>query len=489
MFSGARMMRRKSSGLSCRLQAIFLFAALVTFACAPNAFATRLPDDIKDTVDSMFIKSTIRPDGSVETKSGALYVLLMPVEGKKKPKLITNVTWPSKENPEFIVLDNGWAYLRVQKRGKKSIIALPDDLDEKLARQLLTYKLPADLIVPEGFVIPKSLKFLLGDVNVPVVDDEVINKADFGREERTAQKLEENGPGHVLLTSISSGSIDLLDGKDLGKVMNFPTEGTPSGMVYVDGKVYIADQAKDRVLILDPTSKQFLGQIDLAPHSHPKSLATLPNGKLIYVAESGTSSIAVIETDTQKVLLRTKVAGPGRIAMVPNGTVLVVLNVPSGMVTFLSTINQAVFGTLKVGSMPTSVAISPDSRYAYISCRMNNAVYQVDVVKRKVESIIPVGAGPTGLALNPDGTKICVANARENTIAVYDVKTKQKLKEFRLPVEMDFPEGIRLLPDGQRLVVSSEGSDTIAILNLQSLEFENKESLGHSSHDIIWVPI
>ncbi len=43
----------------------------------------------------------------------------------------------------------------------------------------------------------------------------------------------------------------------------FPTEGTLSQMVAVGGFLYISDQAKARVLILDPNKREFVGQIDL----------------------------------------------------------------------------------------------------------------------------------------------------------------------------------------------------------------------------------
>jgi DNA-binding beta-propeller fold protein YncE len=115
------------------------------------------------------------------------------------------------------------------------------------------------------------------------------------------------------------------------KIAEFPTEGTPGGMAYADGKLYIADQSKNRILKLDPLRKQFIGQMDLPAHSAPKGVAALPDGELLYVSESGSSSIAVFEAKDDRLLVRTKVlSGPGRLAVTPNGSTLLVLNVPAG---------------------------------------------------------------------------------------------------------------------------------------------------------------
>lgn len=467
-------------------------AVFLAFSYLP-AKATRIPRDVKEKIVADFPEAKIRLDGSIETKLGGLFVPLVPAsEWKKRTKNAMPLFLPSSHNPDLLLYPQGWCFIKLTKVGKVQTIHLPDQLPEQLRKQILMSKLPSDFIVPEHFVLPKSLKACAGDVNVTVEDDarlvtEQANAAEPAK--HVSKKRSTSKDGVIFVTSLGSGTISLLDEMSLNNEMDFPTEGTPGPMVEIDGKLYIADATKNRILILDPERKSFTGQIELPANSHPKGLATLPNGKLIYVSEGGASAIAIIETAVQKVLMRTKVPpGPGHMAVTPDGNRLIVLNVPSGQVSILSTLNQALQGTLQVGTMPSSVIVSPDSKFAYITCRVSNFIAIVDLATRKLDGKIPTGNGPTGLALSQDGSKLFVANARENSIACFNRLTKEKLKEIKLPMEIEFPGALMLMQDGKHLFVTSEASDSVGLMNVDTFEFDTIRNVGHSSHQVVWVP-
>jgi len=223
--------------------------------------------------------------------------------------------------------------------------------------------------------------------------------------------------------------------------------------------------------------------------SSPKGIAVLPNGSLLYVSESGASDIAIVEIARNRVLMRTKVPpGPGRMQLTPNANFLLVLNVPSGLLTIISTLNQKSMGSVRVGTMPSYMAISADSQTAYVSNRQSNAISVVDIGKRLLIATIPVGQGPTGTVLSRDGAKLYIANARENSIAEYDTHSLQKLREVKLPLDIDFPGAIYLLPDSRRLLVTSGATDTIGVLDLVKFQFEQQTTVGHPTHEVLWVP-
>ncbi len=153
------------------------------------------------------------------------------------------------------------------------------------------------------------MKSIRGDVSVSIIDDLSIAKQ---------AKVEETpvptGDGVVIATSPSCGKLALLDGKTFKKIDEFPTEGTPVVSLYFGGLVYVADQTKNRILQFDPNKRSFLGQIDMPTKCAPKGVAAYTQGKLLYVSESSTNNIAVLELPSGRVLLRTKVpAGPGRL--------------------------------------------------------------------------------------------------------------------------------------------------------------------------------
>jgi YVTN family beta-propeller protein len=476
-----------------RVVAVAVVLAASIALLPPVALATRLPDDLQKVALNA-VPGKVRLDGALESRDGALYLLLLPAsKDNKKGKADIESTFASRDakRPDIIFYSNGWAHARVTTRGEAATLAIPTDLNDKAKKKLLSLHFPSDLIVPQGFVLPRSMKALIQEVPaVALVDDNVFNSPDFGQKPKPVDKAEYKGSGSVFLTSITSGSITLLDGKTFNKLAEFPTEGTPCSMELANGRLYIADEAKNRLLVLDPVKRRFAGQIDLPPNSAPKGIVAPASGKWLYVSESGASDIAVVETATGRALLRTKVhPGPGRMALTPDGNFLLVLNVTSGEVSIISTYNHKVISTIKVGYMPSSLAISSDGKYAYVSNRNSDSISVIDVPHHTIAGTIKSGPSPIGVALSPDDKRLYVATGRDNTVTEYDTHSLGKLRELHLPPEMEFPGSISMLPGGRRFIVTSQGADSVAVIDAEKMELENRTALGHANHEVVWEPV
>lgn len=476
------------------------WAALVLFAClvsAPVAYATRLPVDLKAKLAKLFPESKVRLDGAIETKGGNLYLPLVPTakQEAKPPEIRLNGVFPSRSEPVLLSFSNGWFFLKVQKLGKNKTVAVPANLPEALNKSLLSCRFPADFIVPEGFILPRALKPTVGEQPIAFEGEKpkVVEKPPEHHEAPPPKKVvhtSENSHEGLFVTSPRSGKITLLEPNGFTKLAEFPTEGTPGGLAYAEGKLYITDQSKHRVLKLDPDRQRFVGQINLPEYSAPKGVAALPNGKLLYVSESGSGNIAVFETESDRLLVRTKVlSGPARMAITPDGNYLIVLNTPAGKITIISTRNQRVMATVLVGTMPNQVEISADSQRAYISNRVSNSVSVVDILKHQVVETLKTGAGPTGLTLDDTGDRLFVANAKDNTIGVFDLKAHKKLDDIKLPLDVDFPGALTLMPNKQRILVSSESTEAIGLLDTNTLAFEKQPVIGHPSDEFLLVPL
>ena len=457
------------------------------------AHATRQAAELATTLKTIFPDCRLRLDGALETKEGDLYLPLMPAQVLKKTQVKLLEVFPQqqavKTKPQALFFDNGVTFIRVLVAGKARTFLPLASLNEKERKIVLAGHLPEDLIVPEGFILPAAFKPVIGQTAVLIGEPSQIVVSPPTHV--TAHSVSQSTKHGLFLTSRNSGNITLVDQSTWKKISDFPTEGTPAGMAYVAGRIYIADISKNRILILDTVAKQFVGQIDLLPKAAPKSIVPVASGKILYVSESGTADVAVVEVDTSKVLLRTKVPpGPGRMAITPNGNTILVLNTITGQVTFISTLNQRVLGSIVVGSNPTAVVISPDGKTAYVSCRgALNHIAVIDIAKRGILTNIKTGNGPTGLAISADGATLYNAIAKDNLIAVFDTATRASIKQIKLPLDIDFPGNIFLTADGKKLIVSSASTTAFGVLNVESGEFECQPVIGHSSDEIISVPI
>ncbi len=476
---------------------IFFFGILNSFV---PALALKLPKELKGCISKTFIVARFRLDGAIETKNGELYLAAVPNNADQgKGETFLKAAFPNKTAPQFLLFSDGWCFMKVIEVDKQRTVISLDKLPVELQRAILATKLASDLIVPENFVLPSSLKSIVGNVSVslkasPKVHVETATKTSSILNETKAikvinDKVLTSKSGWVLVTSPATGKISMLTYPDLVRAMEFSIEGTPSGITFANGMVYIADQSKSRILKLDPYKRKFLGQIDLPKGSTPKDVVALPDGKLIYVSENMLGDVAVFETETDKLLVRTKVHSyPGRMAIDPDGTLCIVLSVPDGRASLLSTQTQRFISTLPVGALPNGIAFDSNSKMAYVSNRVSNTVAVVDLLHRGVILNLKTGSGPTGLVVDANNKKLYIANAKDNTISVFDTTSHKKVGEIRLPLDVDFPGSLILLPDKKHILVSSESTESLGLFDIASQSFEKTETIGHTSDQCLWIP-
>jgi len=475
---------------------------VVAVACllflTPPGEATRPPDSLKEVIKRTFPNARVRLDGVIEQSDGALYIPLIPKTLNAKPAPGVVGKFPS-QSPVLFIFSNGWYYLKLVDKDGKKVLAMPASLKEEDKKRIAQCSLPPDLIVPNNMFVSPELKTTIGELSIPVLGTttatatptapkEPVPKEPVKQQQAQAPAENISTTGIIAITSPQTGKIAML-GSGLNKLAELPTDGTPAGMATTGGKLFIADQTKNRVLIVDPQKREFAGQIDFPPGSSPKDVATQADGTFLYVSESAANKVAIVELATSKILMHTMVpAGPTRVTLTPNGYTLLVLNAPAGKVSFISTLNQKLVSVVPVGAMPSDVAVTNDSKFAFVSNRISNSISVIDITQRRVLKTLPTGEGPTGIALSKDGAKLFVANAKENTISVFDVATMSKAKDVTLPMDVEFPTDIMLLPGEQKMLVTSAATDTLGMLNVETLEFEKQPALGCTSVDLLWVP-
>src|SRR5690606_28556963 len=109
----------------------------------------------------------------------------------------------------------------------------------------------------------------------------------------------------------------------------------------------------------------------------------------------------------------------------PDGTKVYVANSNSGSISVIDTATNAVTATVKVEGAPSGVAFNPEGTKAYVTDngKYFSNVSVIDVSTNKVTATIPVGPNPVGVADTPDGTKVYVAITHCNTVSVIDTAT------------------------------------------------------------------
>lgn len=150
------------------------------------------------------------------------------------------------------------------------------------------------------------------------------------------------------------------------------------------GRLFVSLWAKSTVLVLDPMTGAEVAR--WAVGQHPNEMTLGSDGRL-YVAESNFNSVSVIDTATGRITER---------------------------------LTASLFPNSPPGSMPNSLALSPDGELLFVANANNNniAVFNIESVgKAKSLGFIPVGWFPTSVRVTRDGKALIVANGKGITSA------------------------------------------------------------------------
>ena len=192
-----------------------------------------------------------------------------------------------------------------------------------------------------------------------------------------------------------------------------PSQGSDQG----SGKLLVANDLSDNVVLLDSTDGHILQQFDLStnqmiPASFPYTVVATRDGRRAWCSLWNASNV-------------------------------VELDLVSGRVARWIPLLQPKSETLP-GSHPTALQLSPDEKLLYVALSNADAVAVVETASGKVLHLsstnLPrqehAGTYPNALAQSADGQRLFVADASLNAIAVFDTAALTKPGiSFPLPAE------------------------------------------------------
>lgn len=165
---------------------------------------------------------------------------------------------------------------------------------------------------------------------------------------------------------------------------------------------------------------------------YPAGMAMSRDGRLLYVAENLTDSLAVVDVSTRQVVQRVATDRyPYAVVVAPNGSVYV----SNWGGSYLSSYAADESGRLKpsgqilVGRHPSALLLNPRGNRVFVALASVDRVVSVDLARRRVIGELldppPTGPGegstPNALALSADGSRLFVAEGDANAVAVFDL--------------------------------------------------------------------
>jgi cysteine-rich repeat protein/YVTN family beta-propeller protein len=266
----------------------------------------------------------------------------------------------------------------------------------------------------------------------------------------------------------------------------------------------LASNYQNSVSVIDTATNTVSATVNVVPSS--VGVVISPDGRNVYILNNrsagyNSNAISVIDTAMNAVTAIVNISGVSDwmwdIAISSDGKTLYVTHAENGSaytngsIYTIDTATHAVHSTVTVGSNPTSIAISPDGKKAFIACLtnglgaqgVNGTVFVIDTATNAIAAKVSVGGSPGSVAFSPDGTRAFVSHSGSagGSVSVIDTATNAVMGTMDVGM---LPVGIAITPDDKTAYVAniSRADNSVSVINIDPnlCAASSRSSLGSS---------
>ncbi|MFC1688079.1 right-handed parallel beta-helix repeat-containing protein [Pseudomonadota bacterium] len=292
--------------------------------------------------------------------------------------------------------------------------------------------------------------------------------------------LLKTGGTSSLPVALVNGDVDLLTLVELesgNEICGIPTGQNPSNVfiIQTSGAPLVGDTTNLAIVtngtggslsFLDLDTCNMIGETEVG--GDPRDVTMAPEGRYLYVVLRHDNTVVTIDLELLDQAKTESNRKPGNTK---------------------DAISSAEVSRVKVGQDPSSIQITPDGTRAVVSNLTNNTVSLLSFGVKDSPRLIrdpktgsfqfPVGIQPTSIAITPDSKQAFVANAGSSWVTIIDLEKPEVLGVVTIqqPGEAiaSAAAAVAVTPDGKSLLVAESGNG--ANLLVYSIENLLKEAL------------
>jgi YVTN family beta-propeller protein len=247
-----------------------------------------------------------------------------------------------------------------------------------------------------------------------------------------------------------------------------PDHRTAYVPIYGDGVYGRNPHPGHSIDIVDLSSRQITGSIDVSPYQAPHDIKIDPAGTL-YVVCDLSRKLLVIDPKTRQIKAAIDTEGTGHwFTVLPDGSKAYVAN--KNDKPFVSVIDlkaRKMTGRVPAPNGTQGIAASPDGKRVLAVAYGDPLVLVIDTATDTVIDKVPLAESAKGAYVvhySPDGSKvlICTLDSTVNVLDSSDLHAKQQV--FKVGKD---PMGFAFAPDGRTVLVANHGEGTVSVLDLK----------------------
>jgi PQQ-dependent catabolism-associated beta-propeller protein len=247
---------------------------------------------------------------------------------------------------------------------------------------------------------------------------------------------------------------------------------------------YVTNEDSQNLSVIDTRTDSLIATIPVG--TRPRGVKVSPDGRLVYVALSGSpkcppsmpdeeceklkadkSKDGIAEVDVVGRRVRRILPGgsdPEQFDISHDGSRLYISNEDAGTASLVDLKSGTIDTTVRVGAEPEGVRISPDGKLVYVTAESDTSIRVLDAATGGIKARIKVDRRPRDVAFTPDGKRAYATAEVGGTVSVIDVATNKVVATIPLPKDAK-PIGVRVSPEGKLVYVATGRGGTVILID------------------------
>jgi YVTN family beta-propeller protein len=226
----------------------------------------------------------------------------------------------------------------------------------------------------------------------------------------------------------------------------------PHGASAASYQIVVSNERSNDVTVISGADYSVVATIPVG--KRPRGIHGSPDGKLVYVALSGTPIAAPPQLDAHGNPIFKRGGDDDDNDAESDKT--------ADGIGIVDLAARKLKGKIFAGSDPEEFALSKDGTQIYVSNEDTKSASVVDIAKGKVEHIIPVGQEPEGVAVRPDGKQFYVTCESGGDVYVVETAGYTVVGHFKVAPR---PRTVAFLPSAGIAFVPSESVGLINVID------------------------
>lgn len=241
--------------------------------------------------------------------------------------------------------------------------------------------------------------------------------------------MTETGPGENTVSIVDIASMKRTATINLGEFRR------PHGITYdaSSNRVYVTTEKPSRLLVLDPRSLKVIRTYDVKGQA-PHIVKLGPEREWAYVSNTDTGTLSAIELNSGAVISMPSGERPQGQAMSPDGRTIFVANSGGNSISIFDLEQKKNVGSITTkGKAPVRLVVSRDGRTLIYALQEGRTVGFADIASRKEILEIPLGGRPVSMSLSLDGKLAYCSVQEEDKVFVISVADRKVVRVVQTP--------------------------------------------------------